>query len=543
MPADGSARTFPGLAVCLLVPALGLLAWGRRFVQDDAFISFRYARNLAEGQGLVFNPGEHVEGYTNFLWTLLMAAGLRLHVPIVFWSQLLGLLCCCASLAITFLLAKRLLHSAWWALIAVVVLGLNFSFSVFGTGGLETSLATMTVLLAAYLAQVALDREQLRGLDLASYSLVAALALLTRLDSAVLLAAPAGMLVWRLLRFPHSDLGAALPRFRLVLALMLPAGGILGAWFLWKLSYYGSLFPLTFSVKTGGRLGPTLQQGARFLYQFARSYWLPPMVLLVLVSSRRLIRVRGLAPLMITCLLWLAYVVRVGGDFMEFRMLVPMLPFWTLCVLAVPAVCLPRCRLTLVAAGLVVTLAVAGSYHHQTTFKNVAGIESIRGLSRHLTAHRWERVGEVLGEVFRGHEDEVMLAVTAAGVIPYHSRLRTIDMLGLSDTMVAAQGIPFKTQPGHERIASFHYLLRRGVNLVVGHPLIVPGDWRPDPSRPLDAHSFRLIDARPIDLPPTARVLEIPLDQENKLLALYLVPNPQVEKAIQDRAWQTYRLP
>lgn len=40
---------------------------------DDAMISMRYARNLAEGYGLVWNPGERVEGYTNPLWTLWMA--------------------------------------------------------------------------------------------------------------------------------------------------------------------------------------------------------------------------------------------------------------------------------------------------------------------------------------------------------------------------------------------------------------------------------------------------------------------------------------
>jgi len=47
----------------------------RFLVCDDAFISFRYARHLAEGQGLVWNPEERVEGYTNFLWVLVLAAG------------------------------------------------------------------------------------------------------------------------------------------------------------------------------------------------------------------------------------------------------------------------------------------------------------------------------------------------------------------------------------------------------------------------------------------------------------------------------------
>src|SRR4029450_2282074 len=46
-----------------------------RFLCDDAFISFRYAHNLASGQGLVFNPGfERVEGYSNFLWVVVLAA-------------------------------------------------------------------------------------------------------------------------------------------------------------------------------------------------------------------------------------------------------------------------------------------------------------------------------------------------------------------------------------------------------------------------------------------------------------------------------------
>ncbi|MCY3959730.1 MAG: hypothetical protein OXG65_15775, partial [Chloroflexi bacterium] len=56
-----------------LLPWLALLGWLASvtwFISDDAFISFRYVRNLLEGHGLVFNPGEYVEGYTNFLWVL-----------------------------------------------------------------------------------------------------------------------------------------------------------------------------------------------------------------------------------------------------------------------------------------------------------------------------------------------------------------------------------------------------------------------------------------------------------------------------------------
>ena len=54
--------------------ALAWLASAAWFLCDEAFISFRYARNLVEGHGLVFNPGERVEGYANFPWVLELAA-------------------------------------------------------------------------------------------------------------------------------------------------------------------------------------------------------------------------------------------------------------------------------------------------------------------------------------------------------------------------------------------------------------------------------------------------------------------------------------
>ncbi len=75
--ADIAGKSKPGLAVILTcLPWLALLGWLAAvswFLTDDAFINFRYVRNLLEGHGLVFNPGERVEGYSNFLWTLELA--------------------------------------------------------------------------------------------------------------------------------------------------------------------------------------------------------------------------------------------------------------------------------------------------------------------------------------------------------------------------------------------------------------------------------------------------------------------------------------
>ena len=62
-----TSRTFHTLLLFLFTALALSDAWLRRWVCDDAFISFRHAEHLANGLGLVYNPGEYVEGYTNFL--------------------------------------------------------------------------------------------------------------------------------------------------------------------------------------------------------------------------------------------------------------------------------------------------------------------------------------------------------------------------------------------------------------------------------------------------------------------------------------------
>src|SRR4051794_37248022 len=74
-PEAGLARAWlrpVGLYAPMLLTLLGA-SRVRAFTIDDAYISFRYAENLASGHGLVYNLGERVEGYTNFLWVVLLA--------------------------------------------------------------------------------------------------------------------------------------------------------------------------------------------------------------------------------------------------------------------------------------------------------------------------------------------------------------------------------------------------------------------------------------------------------------------------------------
>jgi hypothetical protein len=230
----------------------------------------------------------------------------------------------------------------------------------------------------------------------------------------------------------------------------------------------------------------------------------------------------------------------IGGDFMEFRLLVPVLPaLFVLIVRACHRLSLRRTRF-----GLVLLLLVpAGALHHARTFDTTAGIESRAALAAHLDHpdQDWIGVGRRLGQLFG--DADVRIAVTAAGAVPYYSRLPALDMLGLSDPWIARHGTPIQTQVGHPRVAPFHYLVERGVHLVLGHPWVF-GPRSPPERHPRAAglHGFAyLMQVDPHDLE-NASLLGVPLDDERFLIVIYLTPHPAVERAAAADGWQRYAL-
>src|SRR3954471_19464566 len=82
-------------AVVLVVHSLAY-----NFVTDDAYISFVFSRNLAEHGELTFNLGQPVEGYTNFLWTLVLGLGMVVGAPPEWLSRALGTACGLATLLV-----------------------------------------------------------------------------------------------------------------------------------------------------------------------------------------------------------------------------------------------------------------------------------------------------------------------------------------------------------------------------------------------------------------------------------------------------------
>ncbi len=124
-------------------------AWHYAFLTDDAYISFHYAQNLVDGAGLVFNPGERVEGYTNFSWVLLMAAfdaiGLRPHLVATPLSLLASVGLWGVAVAFAARSAPRK-HAGFAAAFVAIGLALAPSVAVWSTSGLETRFYELLVL-------------------------------------------------------------------------------------------------------------------------------------------------------------------------------------------------------------------------------------------------------------------------------------------------------------------------------------------------------------------------------------------------------------
>jgi len=257
----------------ILIAALLLLALSARLVPgerivDDAYITFRYARNIVEGNGLVYNPpsagsghcGERVLGTTTPLYTLLLAGlslatGCRdlpaLALPV---NALAGAL----SVGLLYALGKRF-AGHWAPAAAAALLWAVAPFSVtFAVGGMETDL-TIALLLAASYAHLTGHPRAMAA--------ISALALLARPDTAILLG-----LLW---------LDLALARRRIPWREGLVTLALLAPWLIWSTLYFGS--PLTGSIAAKSatyRLPP--EAGAvRLLQHYATPFFehrvLPPV--------------------------------------------------------------------------------------------------------------------------------------------------------------------------------------------------------------------------------------------------------------------------
>lgn len=324
-----ASKTEATAVALALLAVLGLfIAYAAQHVWlcDDAFISFRYVRNLVEGHGLVWNRGERVEGYTNFLWVLELAALWKAfdlrpeHVSLpLTWLYTAGTLYVTARLAFR----TPFKHARSLALVsALLLLTINRNFVVWTSSGLETRQFTFFVVLAVWLLQRDATANAFRTFVPASLAMAAAE--LTRPEGSLLFACGG---LWLLGR----SLVARSYRLRSLVGYALPFTLIVAAHYLFRHAYYGDFFPNTYYAKD---VRPWPEAGFRYLLVASIEsglYLVLPVAALGLYARVRMAR-DGLHVLSAICLvLHAAYVVRIGGDHFEFR---PLDFYWPLLSLA-----------------------------------------------------------------------------------------------------------------------------------------------------------------------------------------------------------------
>ena len=542
-------------AAVYVIALLG--AWWLHFSQDDAFISYRFARNLAQGRGLVFNPGEPVEGYTNFAWTLVHAVPEYMGWSSPMFSMFLGMAVMVGVIAVTHRLALHLFdRRRGLAFMAIAALVANATFLGYGTSGLETELQALLVTAAALIVLGATrGRDDRRvGREIAAGA-IAGVALLVRLDSTVLLATVFVAHLWQVWRQPattdpalsrapvafddaprdKAGLGAVAAS---ALRIGVPMLVIVVPWLGWKLSYYGSILPNTLAAKSAGNPIVPIVFGVGFVLLFFFSYGAFMLIPRWRRDRREFFALPRAGQIFVVVPVWLVYICVVGGDFMEFRFFVPILPL--LAILAgylVDRYTVMWKQIAVVAVMLLFSLGHA-------TYKGIPIVLTLRDLSHwpgHGSKTNWQAMGETLGRAFPGGLEatgQPLIAVAPLGIIPYYSDLPTIDMLGLNDTYVARHGEQFATYvPGHVRLAPLRYLEERDVNLIIGEPLTVDSHPRRDSYRASELIAlYPVVDLK--QLPDTAKVIEIPLTPELNWLVIYLTPNEKVDAAIQANDWR-----
>ncbi|MHA1569563.1 MAG: hypothetical protein ACTSXZ_08835 [Alphaproteobacteria bacterium] len=432
---------------------------------DDAFISFRYARNLADGHGLVYNIGERVEGYSNTLFVLLLALLARLGMMITTAATWLGIIFHAGTVALALAYMRRVLSEPLLRplpMFALLFLILHPSEIAYALSGMEASMAAFWLLLAIHLVTAAVERGRAVILALLA-GLVTFLLGLTR-PEAIAMAAPLGL--WLLLGNKEGRWGRAIP-YGLAVAVLY------GAFLLWRHSYFGDWQPNTYYAKAYGAGLTLLLMGIDYLWRYANIAFVPYLlVAFVLLAVRFRAKLPGwwygMAGVALTYLAVIAYV---GGDhFPLARFLIPVSPLLVILLAETgrrvrdainavnPVIAKMKLRTAAwIAIGLLLPIAVAFAM----LFRN----EGLIFAGQVRKAQAWCYIGQNLAEEF---PPDTSIGLIPIGAIGYCSKLPVVDIVGLTDAHIARSSTDLsRSMAGHGRYDSEYVLAEKKPKLVL----------------------------------------------------------------------------
>lgn len=404
---------------------------------DDSYITFRVVWNTLHGYGPVFNVGERVQAYTHPLWMLLIMAAHAVTREFFFTALAV---CYGFSLAAV-LVTARSAGSVAAASLAFIWLVSSKAFVDYTSSGLENPLSYLLLALF-YVRFLRLGDDVLSARDLQRLGLLAGLAFVNRMDSVLLYAPALTWLTWRAWRRTDERVWPLLAGFGV------PAA----AWLVFATIYYGFPLPNTYYAKvaTGIPSGLLYRQGLAYLLNSVSR----DPITLGTVMAAILLAVRAAMPVRLasaSALLYIAYTISIGGDFMSGRFfampfmvaLLSLLPVLSGIEHAAPAAAL------LIVYNLFVPLApvkTTADYDAGWPWRSQNGVKDERGHYHRLTNvlfyspfrelpdHQWVREGRS----FKEGRDKV----TVQGSIGYYGleagpEKHIVDRNALSDPLLA----------------------------------------------------------------------------------------------------------
>lgn len=479
---------------------------------EDSFITFRFARHLANGHGIVWNVGEPpVEGYTNFLWLLAAALIIQLSLDVALATQILGVAASLVALGVTALFARQVFElPRRFVLLAVGLLAVSGPFATWAASSMETNLFALLVLAACFWFARWVKRQRQRDL------IAAQLALLT-----ATLTRPEGFLVFSvlaalgfLLTLGARERGAAGRYLRTLLVYAVP----FAIYFTWRFQYFGYLLPNTFYAKTGGEWLQYLR-GAKYTVLFVLLFGLPlaPAAAAFLWEQPwqrpgwRWLDWRswtawargsiGLVTCAAVTAAYTAYVIYVGGDYMAmFRFFVPVLPLIYLTfahyacrLLALTAHSPHKTHLAQVMLAGAFALTLLQSTPLEQALYNTPWF--MHGTWRGVQHERWHVARNTLaGEFFRDlkRSDDESLAVLGIGIVPYVADMRVFSFHGVVDPAIAHQDPPTElgaSVAGHEKVDYVSVIRRLPTYIMVDTGDLYP-EPQPFPEYPAEINAF-----------------------------------------------------
>ncbi|MCU0414208.1 MAG: glycosyltransferase family 39 protein [Ignavibacteriaceae bacterium] len=442
---------------------------------DDAYIFLRYAENIFDGYGFVWNINEPpVEGYTSFFYLVTLIIAKFLSIDLEMFAILLGIISSTLTLFLAYLIydnlySKNLDHPSA-NLITVIILALSPSYPYWSGAGMETAFYSMFLMLTIYFFL----RLSNSSREVFIKGVFFGLLCIIRFEAVLFFLAALVYLMKDHFAFKKIQINKTELIFSAAFIL------IFGIYFIWRWNFFGFFLPNTFYAKTGGGL-QQMMGGFLYMIKALRSFygfaWIP-LIIVIFFFKKNMFLESGIFLFSIG-LVSIVTTILIGGDHFHLgRFVLPVLPLIFIIFppaldrfLSIKALKLKAYhKVTALLVVLFLLLVIKPVY--QESYKGFLNL--MEGKKETLVVYdkeaetniiEWQNGFNIMGKTLKriASKDEY-IAVVPIGAIGYLSKINVIDMVGLVDPVIAhEQFSPHavrKWTPGHTK-GDGKYILSR----------------------------------------------------------------------------------